>query len=390
MVGADVALARTLEKALVSAFPAALREDGESLAQVFERTMPTSFPVLGTSSSYVYRFDPATDSFQRVDVPLGPIFSERAETVGPHKLSIGASYFLSLYDTINGDALDALVSNDSTQTDDHMIICDGAVCEPVRGVADIDLAARIVTVSATYGVTPNLDVNVQLPIVITSLRAATSFSGPDPRAPDDVHYSPYQDTGYANERSAGVGDLLLRLKYMLARRAPVNVAAGLALSLPTGNKSNFQGTGDTLVSPALYASGLYLDRVEPHVNLGFVVDADKFDRSQVRYSLGADVRVLAWLTLNNDFLGISDVARPDTVANPVFVQIERADVFQWSTGFKLAPPWREALRTVPFFRDIPARGSGLPWVWFFDVLLPLNRDGLRSDHVFTFGAEAVF
>jgi hypothetical protein len=364
------ASARSLADALISAFPGQLAEDGEGLAAVFARTVGTSFPVTGTSSAYVYRFDPATDAFQRLNVPLGPVFSERAQTVGPQKLSLAVNYLLVQYDTINGDDLHALVSSDPRGPGDHIAICAGPLCEPVLGTARIDLEAQVVTVSATYGVTTDLDVNLLVPIVRTFLRASTSFVGPDPRVPPNPSYFPYASANGANEASTGVGDILLRLKYVLDRTALADVAAGLTLSLPTGERSNFQGTGDTLVGPALYASRTWAERVEPHVNLGFVLDADQFDRSQLRYSLGVDLRVTDWLTLNTDFLGRSDVAAADSIDQPVFVQSERSDVLQFSTGFKVALQPHAAV--------------------FCNVLLPLNSDGARADVVPAFGVEAVF
>ena len=376
LVAAAPAAARTLEEALVSTFPGALRADGEGLATVFRRTVPASFPVTGASSSYAYRFDPATDSFQRLSIPLGPVFSERAETLGARKLSVGINYLLVRYDTIDDRDLDNLVSNDPTKAGDHVAICTGppnkpgVVCEPVAAAARVDLEAQMVTLSATYGVTPELDVNVFLPVVRTFVRSSTSFLGPDPRAPQMSGYFPFYYAARTSETATGLGDLLLRAKYLLARSAPVHLAAGLTLSLPTGNPANFQGTGDTLLGTALYASQTYAERVEPHVNLGFVLDTRTLDRSQVRYSAGADVRVFDWLTVNNDFLGSSDVAQPGAIPHPVFVQLDRADVFQWSTGLKVAP-WRRL-------------------VGFFNALLPLNRDGLRADVVLTFGIEWVF
>ena len=125
------------------------------------------------------------------------------------------------------------------------------------------------------------------------------------------------------ETSVGVGDLLMRAKYVVTRGTPVDLAGGFTLSVPTGNREDFQGTGDTLVGVAMYASRTYAERLEPHLNAAFVLDADKFARSQVRYSAGPDVRVFDWLTLNNDFLGRSDIEQPDTIERPVFLQIER-------------------------------------------------------------------
>jgi hypothetical protein len=361
--------ARTLEDALISTFPGQLREDGEGLASVLGRTVAASFPVTGASSAYAYRFDPASDSFRRLSIPLGPVFSERAVTLGSHKLSLGVNYLLVDYDTINGHDLHALVSNDPRDGGDHITVCSaGLGCEAVEGQARIDLEAQIVTLAATYGVTQDLDVGFLLPLVRTSLHVATQFIGPDPRissAPTN-----FFATLPASEASTGVGDVLLRGKYRLARAAPVDLAAGLTVSLPTGDPANFHGTGDTQVGAAVYASRCYLERIEPHLNLSFVLNTDKFDRSQVRYSAGADVRVFDWLTLNNDFLGRSDVAQPDTIDQPVFVQIERTDVFAFSTGLKAAP-WPHV-------------------VLFFNALVPLNEEDVRADHVLAAGVEAIF
>ncbi len=364
----------------MSTFPGVLREDGEGLATVFARTVAASFPVTGTSSSYVYRFDPATDSLERLNIPLGPVYSERARTVGPRKLSLGVNYLLVDYDAIDGHDLNALVSNDPRGPGHYIAICASGVCEPVEGRADLDLEAQILTLSATYGVMRDLDINVFLPLVRTFVRASTTFTGPDARVSSEP--TNFFAAGQASEASTGVGDLLLRAKYVLTHDAPVDLAAGLTLSLPTGERQDFHGTGDTLVGAALYASRTYAERIEPHLNLSFVLNADKFDRSQVRYSAGVDVRLLDWLTLNNDFLGRSDVAQADAIDRPVFVQIERADVLQFSTGLKVAPPWRQTFRR----RGPP----GLPWVWFFNALLPLNDDGVRADQLFAVGFEAVF
>jgi hypothetical protein len=380
LVAVHRSAARTLEEALISTFPGPLSEDAQGLATVFSRTVAASFPVTGASAAYVYRFDPATDSFQRLNIPLGPVFSERAETVGKHKLGLALNYTLVQYDTINGYDLDNLTSNDPNGPGDHIAVCASpTLCEPVLGSAHIDLEAQIVSLSVTYGLASNLDVNLVLPLVRTYLSTSTTFTGPDPRATSDPRYFPFSFADHASEASTGIGDLLLRAKYLITHGGPADVAGGLALSIPTGDRQDFQGTGDTLVGLALYASHTYAERVEPHLNLTFVLDADKFDRSQVRYSAGADVRLFDWLTLNNDFLGRSDVTQPDAIDQPVFLQIERTDVFQFSTGLKLAPSGGFHVGTHS------ARATS-----FFNALLPLNGENLRSDLIIAFGVEVVF
>lgn len=375
-----VVSARTLEEALASTIsqsvPNKIRAEVNKLPQVFAAAVGASFPVTSTSGSYVYLFDPASDSFERLTVPLGPVFSERAQTVGSGKLNVGLNYLYTRYDDINGQDLDHLVSQDPANPN-HIEICTDEVhhigCVPTQGLVRLDLEAQIVTLSATYGVTPDLEFNVLLPVVRTFLRSSATFIGPDPRAPGNPSCPscPFTITGQpASEASTGVGDLLLRSKYLITRNAPMDLAGGLTLSLPTGARADFHGTGDTLLGAALYASRTYAERIEPHINFSFVFDTNQFDRSQIRYSLGADVRIFDWLTLNNDFLGRSDITQPDQIDQPAFVQIGQSNVLTFSTGLKVAPFRRSTV--------------------FFNALLPLNNDGVRADQAFIGGIEAVF
>jgi hypothetical protein len=363
--------AKSLDDALASTFPAALREDGEGLAEVFARSVAASFPVTGTSASFAYEFDPATDSFRRKPLPLGPVFSERADPVGARKLSLGINYLYAAYDSIEGHDLDELVSNSPNGSAAYVAVCAWDLCEPVQAVAHLDLEAQILALSGTYGLTPDLDFSIFLPLVRTFLRGSTTFVGPDPRVAPQPDFFLFQYAKHATATNEGIGDLMLRLRYRLLRHPLADVAAGLTLSLPTGSQASFHGTGHTLVNTALYASRTFAGRVQPHINTGFVFNADDIERSQARYSAGFDLLVFDWLTLNNDFLGRSDVAQAHEIDRPVFVQIERADTLQFSTGLKVAPFQRTA-------------------VLFFNVLLPLNNDGLRADAVFASGVEVVF
>src|SRR5262249_33887476 len=143
---------------------------------------------------------------------------------------------------------------------------------PVRVAADLGIAANIVTPSLTYGITPDLDLNVTLPILQTSLDVDTRSRIPDPRLPNFALKagSPRAGTARlaARDSAAGVGDLLLRATSLLPRGEFVAVAPLLGLSLPTGDPDNFQGTGTTRVQPYLVLSHVFGDRFEPLLNVG--------------------------------------------------------------------------------------------------------------------------
>ena len=109
--------------------------------------------------------------------------------------------------------------------------------------------AHIITPGVTYGLSPNLDINLTLPLIQTSIDTDVLQIVPDPRLPEftlaptdsNNRTSPLS----SSDSSFGVGDFLLRAKYVFVRRAEANLAAQLGLSLPSGDPENLQGTGDT-------------------------------------------------------------------------------------------------------------------------------------------------
>ena len=348
-------------------------------------SVASTYPVASASSSVLYAYDPETGTFERKSGGVGgPIFGERAETIGRGQFNLGISWSWVHLTTINGDDLDSLVNRPvvkgrviSFPVPDGVTLADGRFTSflPVRVVADIGVDAQIATPSVTYGVTPDLDVNVTLPVVWTSLRVSADTLAPDPRIPEfalppgDPHVT--SDTRTLSEHSAGVGDLLLRAKYVLLRKQPVDLAAGLGVSLPTGDEENFQGTGHTHVAPTLVFSRIFADRVEPLLNVGIDFNADDVGRSVVRWAAGATVQVVRPLTAAVVFLGRHELAaQTDPIATPFFFQIERNDFYDAAVGFR----WR--------FTDTGVLSA--------NALVPLNRDGLRADVIPTVALEYAF
>jgi len=246
---------------------------------------------------------------------------------------------------------------------------------PVHVALDIGVDAHVVSPSVTYGVTPDLDVNITLPIVRTSLDMQTRTRIPDPRFPSFALKpdNPLAGTEVqsASATSAGVGDLLLRAKYVLWRGDPADVAAGLALSLPTGRADDFQGAGTTRVEPGLIASRVFGAWLELLANVGIALDAEDVGRSVVQWAIGGTVMPIEQVAIPIVFLGRDELGAPaEPIANPFFFQIERSDIFDASVGIR----WRFAEAAVV---------SG-------NALVPLNRQGLRADVIPTLEIEYAF
>ena len=330
---------------------------------------------------------------------LGPIIGERAETIGKGQINIGVSLSFIDFSTINGDNLGDLVNQPSIDgrvvsfpVPGGVTLKDGRFTNflPVLVHANIDVQATIGTPSITYGVTPDLDVNLSLPLIETYLNVKVNETVPDPRLPqfmlrdcstsgsaDDPttckpgEIQPTMINHQAADRAVGFGDLLLRFKYIVLRDKPVDLAAGLGVSFPSGDPDNFQGTGNYQLQPELVVSKVIAERFEPLLNLGVNINANNVDRSSFRWAVGGTGIVYGPITAAAVFLGRNEFnAQTDPISAPFFFQINRNDYYDFSFGLRC------------LFAE-----SG---VVSANVIVPLNRDGLRADYIPTLGVEYAF
>jgi hypothetical protein len=352
------------------------------LGTALATTVASSYPVASASSSVIYEYNPALETFERRTGVAGPLFGERAETIGRGELNLGLAYSYIHFTTINGDDLGSLPSRRSEggrilfiPKPKNAVLKNGRFTTflPVQVTADIDVTAHQLAASVTYGVTSRLDVNLTVPLLHTSLDLTAKGLAPDPRFPQfslqngrTITVSP---SGSAD--ATGVGDVLLRAKYLIHDGAPVDVAAGLALALPSGNENDFQGAGATRVQPALILSRLFTDRFEAFLNLGVDFNANDVNRSVVQWAVGGTAQVIEALTVALTFLGRNELgAQAEPIRLPFFFQIERNDIYDASVGLR----WRFA-------------ESG---ILSANVVLPLNRDGVRAVAIPTLDVEYAF
>jgi hypothetical protein len=246
---------------------------------------------------------------------------------------------------------------------------------PVRVLADIDVEAHIVAPSVTYGVTPDLDVNLTVPLLRTSLNVTAHTQVPDPRFPQFA-LPPGDPNAQLGVRSlgddaVGIGDILLRAKYVLLRGDYVDAAAQLGLSLPTGNRNDLQGTGTTRLQPTLVLSHVIADRFEPFLDVGVDYNTNEVSRSVVRWGLGGTAQIVDRFSATVAFFGRHELAaQADPIKIPFFFQIERNDQYDASVGFRCR------------FADTGFVG--------LNAIVPLNEDGLRPDVIPTLEVEYSF
>lgn len=387
----ESAAARSLRDELATASQSVGIQSGgafDALADAIASTAANNIPVVSASAGFTYRYNPTLEVFERSAETLGPIFLERPETLGRNKFNVNVSWQYVEFNAFDGQDLDDLQGNGQV------------VLRQVDGSGNLQgfradnlqyrlgLRNNVVAFSFTYGILDNLDVNVLMPIITTSLDWGVTRQQIQTAGPDGV-FSPDTGspvTGRSSANTFGPGDMLLRFKYQLPRADWFRSAFGLQFRFPTGREDDFQGTGDFWVTPAFYASTLLWDRVEPFVNAAIDFDMNNSTQSQARYGAGFDVDVIPQLGFVFAFLGRSQLDDPSTPGETDFlyltpsglqqqpllgIDLGRKDFFDFSFGVR-AVIWRSVML-------------------FANGIYALNDQGLRNDTIIpTVGIEGTF
>jgi len=246
-------------------------------------TQLTVLPIISPSSGLTYRYDKATGAFVRTTTSFGPIYTERAETIGRGKVSFGVSYQRFHFSSIDGIDLHNIPA-----VFGHIPgTAGGGATAPfesdvIQTSNSVDLHMDQTMLYGTFGITDRLDVSVALPIVSVRMGASSaakinrvsgdflavagvgqianphSFSS-DPNALTNV----FSSTGNAS----GIGDVTFRVKANVYRGEHIRAAAAMDVRTPTGDARQLLGSGATGLKPfiALSTPG----RISPHMNLGY-------------------------------------------------------------------------------------------------------------------------
>jgi hypothetical protein len=349
------------------------RPVGEAMA----RSIGRSLPLVAASPGVTFTFDKATHAFERDVTVLGQLFLERATPLGRGKWNLALSWQWVAIDEVDGRELDGLRDPGPPIVDPDT----GALFTVPRFGMELD--THQATLSATWGATDDLDLNLTLPLVASRFR---------------VHAVARPAAGgvqrdRASESAFGSGDLFLRGKYRVLRHRLGEVAAGLVLRAPTGEEDDFQGAGAWQVGPALYATtprwrvGGPL-RLQGHLNAGVDLDAGDLARSEGRVGAGVDLAVGTRATFGVAILGREPFAG---IAPAGFFDVARRDP---RTGRRSVGPILGLERGRASLWDVAAGGRMKLWrdtvVGFANVLVPVTDDGFRAEAVPLVGVEVAF
>jgi hypothetical protein len=281
----------------------------------------TTIPVPSPASGFIYKFDPATGTFERATRSFGPILADRAETIGRDRIAFSFNEQVFSFDKLDGVSLSsipAVFRHDAYQST-------GGRSDVISTINTVGASVAQFTGALTYGVLERFDVSLAVPVVRTrlSLLSNATVERVGTGTQLQVHYF-RDDTApnghgtshqfFAEGSAAGVGDLLVRAKGTLMREGSRALAAGLDFRVPTGDEENLLGAGGPGVRPFVAFSGTFRS-LAPHANLAYqwngrsklggdVRTGEKRDLpDQFIYAAGTDVSVNARLSLVLDVVG---------------------------------------------------------------------------------------
>jgi len=367
-----------------------------------------SIPTPATSSGAVVEFTPGGRIQTRL-LSGGPIYAERAPSLGRGKLLLGALFTQLRFQRLRGVPIRDMLFNFR-----HVDIPGTpGLGNPVQenNVLQVRLALDVRTVASsfflTYGLTNTLDLGVAIPLVHTSMSGASdaqivpfgsgsvySFGGPaeDPKV---------RETSYQDGSAIGLGDIGVRLKLNLRQGRRMGYAFQGDVRLPTGNEHNLLGLGHVAVR-ALGVASAEFGPFTPHVNLGYLFRGrpDSLQNHALVALVGFDHILTTGVTLAVDLLSELELDRsalrvpPDIQYTEPFTRVVPATTIpdgrdsrvDATVGFKWSIPCSPSWPT--FCATGAQRGTGLTVITA--AVVPLNSGGLRSGIVLSAGAQYKF
>src|SRR5262245_10830736 len=276
----------------------------------------SSFPLASSSGGFVYQFDPALGVLTRVTESFGPIYAERADTIGKGRFNLGVNYSHFTFDKINELSLREgdlrLVFTHEDTNHDHTntnLFFEGDV---ITAALSLKIKTDIAAFVFDYGLLDNLDVGFAVPIVNVKMEAQTDAAiqrlATGTTAPGIHRFQNGQSTETFSESdsASGLGDVVLRTKWRFLASPQAGMALALDTRLPTGDELDLLGTGATQLRAFLVGSG-HFGWFNPHLNAGYTWSLEGSDditiADEINYTAGFDISLGPRFTFVFDEIG---------------------------------------------------------------------------------------
>ena len=313
----------------------------------------TTFPLPSSSGGFAFTRDATTGEVRLAATTFGPIYAERALTIGKGRFDFGLSFQPTSFDSfetaeLTGGNMKFFLEHNNCCPPDNRAPSEPTDLNPplerdlLESAISLDIETNTTVLFANYGISDRFDVGAAIPFVnvrlggnVTStiVRTATEHD-------HSIHSFNGQDSLAVSKTlsATGLGDMLLRAKYNFVKSDTNAIAASIDVRLPTGDKDNLLGSGATQTKLMFLASGEY-GLFAPHAGFGYTISNGNvsdltsnvdplpeaglillqptpFDTSvpdEINYNFGFSAAPHPRLTLGFDFIGrtIRDVLRFD-------------------------------------------------------------------------------
>lgn len=320
----------------------------------------SSFPIASSAGGFTYTFDPALGVFVRSSDSFGPVYAERADTIGKGRFNLGLNYSHFTFDSINdlslrdGD-LRLVFTHEDTNHDgsNQTFFFEGDV---ITARLALKISTDITAFVFNYGVTDRFDIGTAIPIVRVGIdartdavidRLATGTTAPGiHRFQNGSDRETFSQSGSAS----GIGDIVLRAKYRVTSSVKYGLAIATDFRLPTGEERDLLGTGATQIKAFLVGSA-HLGTISPHVNAGYtwtIYPSDGRHRAdEISYTGGFDWAFSPRLTFIADVIG-------RTFRNTEIVSVEN---HTFEANVNTTPGWPPQIVSAVLPRLVVSRGD---------------------------------
>jgi len=336
-------------------------------------TQVSDLPLASPASGIIYKNDPKLNLPVPSSETLGPVLTQRAETIGRHKMYIAATYQFFRFEDIDGIGLKQLPI--------LLLLQDGSAATVSNN--RLDLTVNQMTAYFTFGVTSRIDASVAVPVLDVHEQFTTSgveyclSSGIAACSPVGSIQSFQNHIKSGAVR--GLGDVVLAAKGTVWKPSKGGLAIGAELRLPSGDALNFLGSGTIGFKP--YVSWTYGHRFSPHLNVAYQVNGKTAllgngqggkghlpDR--LFYSGGADWGMTKWMTIAGDVLS-------QRIFSAQRVEVASQSITNPSLTYSTLQLFTRSYDRTDGSIGIKVKSFG-NMVMTGNVLVALNQGGLRT------------
>ncbi|MEP7002112.1 MAG: hypothetical protein ABI969_16605 [bacterium] len=357
-------------------------------------------PIGSTSGGETFRFEAGVPV--RTSISSGPIFAERAQTLGRGRAAVGVGRSTSHFTSLRGVDLHNIDLYFTHQNVDFPG-CEataGQACAPM-GVPsfendimqfklNMDINVQVTSIYATYGLFDNMDVGIVLPLVSTKMHGRSDAQIIPFGGPTVSHFfagtsaNPVLSASRDVEGSAfGLGDVAVRTKIGVRQSEHGSFALLADARFATGDEEDLLGSGHFSARGLAILSGRY-GTFSPHGNAGYAFRAGGTQNDAVLATVGFDNLMADRVTLAVDLVSELQVGR-STLVLPSPVRYDFP--FKRTIAPTSIPDMADDIVNGSFgFKFTTSNGFTI----VTNALVPLNRGGLRANVTYTTGVEFSF